>query len=607
MSDGEFPTEFQILHGRLQPPTASTTLRAGPIEASLGPEGDLRRLRVGDLELVRRVFVTVRDRDWLEIPPRLSDLSVDADDSGFRVRFSARHASLGLSFAWNALVEGNPSGSITYLMDGLAEQSFTFCRIGFCVLHPPGCAGRRYHARTPDGDVEGTLPERIGVQDFDGEVFRGLFEAFDELTIYQAPETEIRFAFEGDLFEMEDQRNWTDGSFKTYSTPGYLGYPFSSSKGQRFRQQMTITPTVRSARPAVRPRSDRLTVALGEQLEVALPQLGVSLSGHEFSPRAVELLRPLKLDHVKFTLELSDSSVSDRLTHAARQARTLGCALELAAFVTDEPDGGFHRAAAALAELDAPVARVLVFREGEETTSAERMKIARDALGPRLPGVPLCGGTNLYFTELNRTRPDLASVDGVSWTINPQIHASDEASLVETLEIQGETVRSARAFCGDRPLIVSSVTLKPPFNADAMEKTAGEASPRPGELPSNVDPRQMSLFGAAWTLGSFKYLAENGVSSVTYYETSGWRGLFETFEGSDTAAGFPSFPRMVFPLYHVFADIADWRGSTLVSTESSRPAPGACHRIEATFESQHLDGESRTSRPPGRRAGTAAG
>ena len=30
---------------------------------------------------------------------------------------------------------------------------------------------------------------------------------------------EIVIRFEGDLFEMEDQRNWTDASYKTYSTP----------------------------------------------------------------------------------------------------------------------------------------------------------------------------------------------------------------------------------------------------------------------------------------------------------------------------------------------------------------------------------------------------
>ena len=32
-------------------------------------------------------------------------------------------------------------------------------------------------------------------------------------------------AFDGDIFEMEDQRNWTDASYKIYSTPLRLPFP----------------------------------------------------------------------------------------------------------------------------------------------------------------------------------------------------------------------------------------------------------------------------------------------------------------------------------------------------------------------------------------------
>jgi hypothetical protein len=67
----------------------------------------------------------------------------------------------------------------------------------------------------------------------------------------------------------------------------------------------------------------------------------------------------------------------------------------------------------------------------------------------------------------------------------------------------------------------------------------------------------MSLFGAVWTLGSIKYLAERGVESVTYYETTGWRGLLETDAGSPLPVKFPSLSGSVFPVYHVLADLGD--------------------------------------------------
>src|SRR2546421_1852947 len=95
--------------------------------------------------------------------------------------------------------------------------------------------------------------------------------------------------------------------------------------------------------------------------------------------------------------------------------------------------------------------------------------------------------------------------------------------------LQGETVKSARAFAVNRPLVVSPITLKRRYNAHA---TVAEAEQAPDELPDAIDLRQMSLFGAVWTAGSIKYLAESGAASLTYYETAGWRGLMERETGS---------------------------------------------------------------------------
>jgi hypothetical protein len=81
----------------------------------------------------------------------------------------------------------------------------------------------------------------------------------------------------------------------------------------------------------------------------------------------------------------------------------------------------------------------------------------------------------------------------------------------------------------------------------------------------------MSLFGAGWTLGSIKYLAESGAESVTYYETSGWRGVLETDRGSSRPELFPSFPGSVFPLYHVLADIGEFGDGDIVPASSSQP------------------------------------
>jgi hypothetical protein len=184
----------------------------------------------------------------------------------------------------------------------------------------------------------------------------------------------------------------------------------------------------------------------------------------------------------------------------------------------------------------------------------------------------LCGGevlagTDAHFAELNRHRPDLHGTAGIWFSLNPQVHASDEDTLVENLAGQREAVQSARAICDDRRVAVSPVTLKPRFNPDA---TSPDRSSPLGEPPPQVDPRQMSLFGACWTLGSLKYLAEAGANSVTYFETTGWRGVMERASGSPSAR-FPSLAGGAFPIYHVLAAAGEFAGATSMQTVSDTP------------------------------------
>ena len=86
-----------------------------------------------------------------------------------------------------------------------------------------------------------------------------------------------------------------------------------------------------------------------------------------------------------------------------------------------------------------------------------------------------------------------------------------------------------------------------------------------------MDVRQASLLGAAWTVGAVGALAASGAGSATFYETTGWRGVLELDAGSPMPDRFPSVPGQVFPLYHVLADVADWKAGTLRELEATDP------------------------------------
>jgi hypothetical protein len=368
---------------------------------------------------------------------------------------------------------------------------------------------------------------------------------------------------------MEDQRNWTDGSFKTYSTPLILGYPHQARKGQTIRQRVVASFRLRDTAGPAGSGNRPATLALGEPLARSLPLVGLGMASHgrSLSGRDAALLRALQLDHLRVDLHLSEPGFAAELGRAIRDAAALGAALELAVFVTDEAE----RELAALAPLlgpDGRVARVLVFHESEKVTRGSWVRLARERLAPALGTVPFAGGANAYFAELNRERPDTDAVDAIAYSVNPQVHAFDEGSIVETAQAQADTVSSARAFSGGKPIVVGPVTLLPRFNPYAAGSDGG---PAPGELPVQVDPRQMSLFAAAWTVASAKHLAESGAAAVTYYETTGWQGVLETEDGPPLPERFPSRPGMVFPVYHALADLAERKRATLAALESSAP------------------------------------
>lgn len=556
-------SRFETLYGRDEPPAEMRELRAGPLTVQLdGP--DLRYIRAGQVELVRRIYVAVRDQIWSTIPGVYSNFQIDAGEDRFTVRFDAHHHQQDIDFSWQATITGAPDGTIGYRMDGLADSDFLYNRIGICVLHPPQCAGRPFRGVTPNGEITGTLPALIGPQRIENGTLLALFPSVHRLTIALAGDLEVRFAFEGDLFEMEDQRNWTDGSFKTYSTPLALPFPKPAANGQEIRQSVTISIDQVPAATSERAEGPRFQV--GEVLGRQLPPLGLAMPSHEgrMSPRELDLLRELRLDHLRVDLHLQDETYPLRLEEAVQACSALHCRLDLALFVTD----GAEDELTALAPLlrGAPIARVLVFHEEEASTAGRWVRLARELLRDPIPDAPFAGGTNAYFTQINAQHPEIEVMDAVAYSLNPQVHAFDDISLVETMEPQARTVETARSFCGDRPLIVGPITLRPRLSPAGMGPAPQAA---PGELPPQVDPRQMSLLGAAWTVGSIKYLAESGADSLTYFETTGWRGVMETEAGSPLPQHFPSSPGMIFPMYHVFADLGEWKRGELIGSRSS--------------------------------------
>jgi D-apionolactonase len=538
---------------KAQEPPKLIPLRAGPVTAVFDADNVfLRYIRVGSHEVLRGINAPIRDKGWATIAPKVTNLDVDKKADSFKVTFDVACQNADIDFRWKGSISGSDKGVIEFSFDGESHSTFKRNRIGFCLLHGPSAAGQPWTLETVDGKTtKGQFPKFISAH----QPAKNLRAITHEV----AANIQARVDFEGEVFEMEDQRNWTDASFKTYCTPLEIPYPVEIPKGTKISQKIKISleGTVPSLADS---QTNRTTLTLSKN-ESALPLLGVQVSGEvaTLTDEQVKRLKALHLNHLQVDLMLSDGSFVSKLRTAAQQAKALDVSLQVVLGLGESPD--FDKLVKEINQLRPSVSYWLV-RGGVP----EHFQMARKQLGSVLGNAKIGVTQVTNFVDLNRARPEDKSIQAIGFAVNPQIHAFDNASVVETLPIQADAVNSTREFARDLPLIIGPITMAPQL-LDGVDQPGGP--PEGGLLPTYVDKRQVEPFAAAWTLGSLKYLADAKTHSATYFETVGWNGIMDADNVAARPKAFPSRPGEVFPVYQLLHELAEFAGAKTQQIDSS--------------------------------------
>ncbi len=476
-------------------------IRMGPVAALLA-DGDLRYLRVGGMELVRRIYGAVRDEAWGTVPAVVSQVDFREHASGWTSRFRAVHRRGAIGFEWDGTVDARVASigglvevSVRYEMDGRAASSFLTSRTGLCLLHPiDGCAGLACRIEHSEGDVEIlAFPDLISPHQPFLDLRAMSHEPVDGL--------HVEARFEGEVFETEDQRNWSDGSFKTYSRPISRGFPYRIEAGESVRQAITIRIKGRPPADDGRWSATVVPVRIGPSAG-RLPPIGIAFGQMDETSLGLRSTA----DPGPSFLRVDWRECEGRIASLAGEPVEFGVPKEVGLHCSaGDPAGQVsHRP---LAE----VARWLLFEEGAPVATPSLARSARMALEAVTPGVPIGLGSEFHFTELNRNRPPSDSFDFLAYPVSPQCHAVDERSIVENLEALADQVRTARSFAGGKPIGVGPIRFQHP----------GSTEP---------DPRQSSAFAAAWLVGVLAELSAAGADWMSF--DSG----FESARGEDSAA-----------------------------------------------------------------------
>ena len=137
-------------------------------------------------------------------------------------------------------------------------------------------------------------------------------------------------------------------------------------------------------------------------------------------------------------------------------------------------------------------------------------------------------------------------VDAIAFAISPEVHATDERSLMGTLEIQAQVVAQARVLGQGVPVVVSPVRMR-----------AHAGTP----------------FADAWTIGSIAALAGAEVASITCDTSARAVGIVAELGGRELAEVSVSHPDRIAAL--AVGDASDPRGSITMIVANLTPSPQA--------------------------------
>jgi hypothetical protein len=412
-----------------------------------------------------------------------------------------------------------------------AEAEVALGRIGPCLLHPLTRSGAR--AVLDDGRVE-TFPESIDGSPFMSGTRRMSIDAHGKA---------FSIDLDGGSWESEDQRNWADGTYKSYTPPLSEPQPILLAAGE----EREWTVTVRATESAVQPteavdRGGADIRVVWDDARMPMPKLGLTHQGGPLSPDSVARLSRLGLDFVHVLVDLDDEGWEARFRADLSAARDLSVAA--VATVSCPPDA--HSLLARVAELGAPnLDTVLLFDAGSAKTSPELAASAGSILTGS--GLVLGAGSRGHFASINRSAGAPQAAELVSLPLAAAAHDDDRRALMNSLSSYSDVVTQTRALTSGRPLFVGPVGFLPTFDpwASATDPDAARW------MWSRGHARQRSVFAAAWHLAALARLASLDLGRVCLAGTVGSRGVGDV----DERGGF-----MPYPLFAMLEAAARFRG-----------------------------------------------
>jgi D-apionolactonase len=569
------PSRAVMLCGTEHEDPPARVLRAGPLSVEF-ENGALRYVRFGGIEVLRAIAFLVRDENWGTFTPEISDLKIEERAADFAVSYHAVCTDARQRLTYRATISGTSDGALAFQVTAAAETDIRTNRTGFVVLHPAALAGRAVKVTHSDGRlVLARFPELISPE----QPLLDIGALDHEIT----PGVWASCRMEGDSFEMEDQRNWGDASYKTYVGSLLRPWPYTLAAGSRHTQAVRVSMAPSGSMAATAASKDPpVSVEIAGETDGLMPAVGIGVPATEaeHAVAAVGLLQRLAPRHLICHIDLRGEVPPSTLEAYRRLAEATGAQADLEIIIADGSDPtamltalARRLAAAKLKPASLAVSTagdLLSWQPGEDRPTQPTAQAICAAARRAFPGVKLGGGVLTYFTEINRKRPPAELLDYVSHTTCAIVHAADDRSVMETLETLPAIIASTRAFIGGRSYRIGPSAIACRSNPYG---TAPFENPNNTRVPlARMDPRQRGLFGAAYLVGYAAACARAGLEAVAFGAPTGPFGFIHR-DANHAQPWFDSHDgaTRVYPAFHVLAGLTRGSGRPRLATAVSKP------------------------------------
>ena len=459
----------------------------------------IRNIRFEGVQLIDLLYTAIRPLDWSTL--KADEYSVDVKIIGNECVITVNEIFAGaLSAQAKITLSNNNTFSVDYELKGLTEYQVSRWGVCFCLNTADWMRSSVVSSGNTYSLAQDISPQRV----VDG-VIQGLFPASNEMHFIAPDKRNLKVVSTGKVLEAEDQRNWTDNTYKIYSGSLSEPFPFLTSAGSIWKQSVNFEVGVPES------VNTDATKILVKEIE-ALPSIGLQFN-HD------SLLTPDDLEKAFVLLEIDHLRINEEALTSQKIATTAANGLILEAALLSSSDGDALKAEVLqLSERVPAGSRLLVQREGRQVVDAADLP-KNSSLNSYIPG------SDAFLVDLQSDQYNFGN--SVSYSMAPTVHSFDTETIFKTLFTQQESINFAQKYIAPQ-VFISPITFSMrgnPHSGHSRDQRLVYAEP---EMALHI----RTIEGAAWTLGSIHSLASAGAFSGSWHELFGEYGAIYSESGS---------------------------------------------------------------------------